>query len=158
MLIVFLRPTRLVYELFASRLRATQSRVGAYLLLLRKTHILTLVIKNNFAIHLPHALLAIFTALFDVDRDINALVRPDDPTRMSTLVVQSEFAVCRPVDNTGCEPVQTKITLTTSARDTIFLAHPTCCFLFAVPFLFNRIIDQINGEINLKIMATCVLA
>ena len=90
MLIVSLRPTRLADVLFAPRLRATQSRVGAYLLLLRKTHILTLVIKNNFAFHLPHALLAIFTALFDVDRDINALVRPGDLAQTSTFVVQRE--------------------------------------------------------------------
>ena len=102
MLIVSLRPTRLTDVLFAPRLRATQSRVGAYLLLLRKTRLLTLVIENNFTFHLPHALFAILTAHFDIDRDINARVRPDNLARTSTLVVQSEFALCRAVGNACC--------------------------------------------------------
>ena len=76
MFVVSLRPTRLTDVLFAPRLRATQSRVGAYFLLLRKTHIITLVIKNNFAIHLSRALLADITSSPDVHGHLCTLIRP----------------------------------------------------------------------------------
>ena len=54
--------------------------------------------------------------------------------------------------------IDTKVALVTVAGQKRFLAHPTGSFWAAVPFLFDRIVDQSNRKIHLKIMTTRILA